>query len=58
MIYRCPDCGIFWYIISECNQRITWKVLGELLITNPLHTLKRACPNHDAKYITSAGVKT
>jgi hypothetical protein len=57
MIYHCPTCGVYWYILSEYQTMINWKRLGELLITNPTDTIKRYCPNHDQKYSQSAGVK-
>lgn len=56
MIYRCPDCGIFWYIYSEYQNRITWNQLPRLLITPIKHTIPRACPNHTKGMIESAGV--
>jgi hypothetical protein len=57
VIYHCPDCGVFWYILSEYQTTITWKRLGELFLTNPKNTIKRPCPDHNTKHITNTGVK-
>ena len=56
MIYHCPDCGIYWYILNEYLNKITWKTLGSLLFTDPSHVIERPCPNHDTNYSQSAGV--
>ena len=45
MIYHCPTCKIYWYILSEYQNRTTWKTLGKLLFTDPTHILERTCPN-------------
>jgi hypothetical protein len=56
MIYKCPECGVYWYILNEYNTQITWKRLNELLITNSNQTITRMCPNHTKGNIESAGV--
>jgi len=57
MIYHCPDCGIFWYIVIEYQNQITWNKLERLLITPIEHVIKRSCPNHTKGTIESAGVQ-
>lgn len=54
MIYHCPTCGIYWYILNEYHNHIAWKRLSELLVAKPEQTLQRYCPHHIP---TSAEVK-